>query len=777
MSSQPSPPAFHDPQAHLVQEIKDLKAKLHKTNENFSYYETSNEELETKVETLTSALDAKETELKGLRDYIDHNNKEYEETSQENEKLRRQSSTFEKIVVANEKELRSVATLESAIEDREAEVRQFTIDLATLKTERDDKSAEVKGLEGDIAELTQELESRDQQIEVLLQKLAVVGQHIGCSPDLAVEELDEVLYEHMEEWTARQGDEPIRSSSTKKSKRASVSLADEFAALSDEEEEDGGYNSDASSMRSVISSKAAKKAKQEFGMSEIESIAIHPSIKPAPKNISSETQTSPASSPKKAETSNTETQTSPTASPKKIFSQVINNGINTSPIAALIQKFTFSDTSSGVQTSPVAASPKTVVPKSFSEVLSKGVQTSPVAATPDALTEVISGGVQTSPVAPTAEKRNSFSEVISGGVQTSPITAIPDTLSDVISGGVQTSPVAPTAEHEKSSEEVISSGVQTSPVASTAPEQTPFAEVISTGVETSPITESLETTTPQPLSEIIPSGAQTSPITPVKDQTPFSEVISTGVQTSPVTPSPIKLTSPQKSFPEVLSSGISTSPITPVPQIAALDATNAAAQTSPTVSSPSSIPLPASPAVKSPLSNEITEDQLDNLPLRLTRPSKLKTLNIKRPRVPTKDMSPATLTHYKSITNPSTIPTSPNTPTTPPADAKQHILTLLSATFHPIYQDWSTKDILLYVLYWFTMYAAGFLGTSAAGSAMEWKWANANGYAPESQYIYVGKSVPGHLVRMVWGVVAWGWNVVFGGWFLGAGTRLPLSPG
>jgi predicted nucleic acid-binding Zn-ribbon protein len=205
MSGSPSSPAFHDPQAHFIQEIKDLKAKLHKT--------------------LTSALDAKETELKGLRDYIDHNNKEYEETSQENEKLRRQSSTFEKIVVANEKELRSVATLESAIEDREAEVRQFTIDLATLKTERDDKNAEVKGLEGDIAELTQELESRDAQIELLLQKLSLVEQHIGCSPDLAVEELDEVLYEHMEKWTAMQADGPSRPASTKKSKRASFCLS------------------------------------------------------------------------------------------------------------------------------------------------------------------------------------------------------------------------------------------------------------------------------------------------------------------------------------------------------------------------------------------------------------------------------------------------------------------------------------------------------------------------------------------------------------------------
>jgi hypothetical protein len=140
-------------------------------------------------------------------------------------------------------------------------------------------------------------------------------------------------------------------------------------------------------------------------------------------------------------------------------------------------------------------------------------------------------------------------------------------------------------------------------------------------------------------------------------------------------------------------------------------------------------------------------------------------------------MSPQTLAHYKFITNSSTIPTSPNTPTSPPPDAKQHILTLLSATFHPIWQDFSTKDILLYLLYWFTMYTAGFLGASAAASSVEWRWANANGYAPEIQAVYVGKSVPGHLVRMVWGVLAWGWNVVFGDWYVGAGKALPLSPG
>jgi hypothetical protein len=492
-----------------------------------------------------------------------------------------------------------------------------------------------------------------------------------------------------------------------------MNLADEFDALSDEEydSQDGGYDSEASSIRSVASRRAAaRKNKQTLSLSEIGSVDIQPSSnKRVSKNLDRETQTSPIASPKKAEETGEETQTDTTRSPKKksLF-QVITNGVQTSPIAALIQKFTFSDTSSsGVQTNPIAASPKTVAHRSFSEILSKGI--SPVASSPKtastkAFGEILSKGVQTSPVAASVDEKRPFSEVLSGGVQTSPVAAAPGALSVVISIGAETSPIAPSAEEQK----------------------------------------------------------------------PFSEVISSGVQTSPITPSPTKPTSPRKSFAEVLSNGVSTSPITPTRE------TTFSSAGSPTASSSSGIPLPPSPTAKSlttaksPLSNEITSEQLETSPpVPFTKPSKL---NIKRPRVPTKDMSPATLSHYKTIAAPPT--------TTAPPDRRQNLSTLISLTLSSLYADliseiqsYTRRDILVWSLYWISMFSATYLGSASAISAAEWKYASVNGFASEDQWVYVGKKVPGHVVKMVWGLVGWVWNLVFGEWWVGAGNRLPLSPG
>jgi hypothetical protein len=765
-SSEPSSPAAStDLTTPLHQEIKDLKSKLSSINENFTYYEESNQRLELRVDDLTSHLERKDTEIARLKAFINTTTTEHEETASENVKLRRQSSTYEKIVEANAQELRSVAGLETTIEDREAEVRQFSIDLATVKTERDDRITEVKGLEGDIVELRQELEDKDAEIEILLEKLGVVERHISISKDLAVEELDDAMEQHMEKWTAMRDDGSPPRGRAKTTKRESIggmNLADEFSALSDEEydSQDAGYDSEASSIRSVASRRAAaRKGRQTLSLSEIEGVDIQPSNKSPPRNINREAQPDTITSPK-----------------KKTLSQVITKGVQTSPIAALIQKFTFSDTnSSGVQTSPIAASPKTLPHQSFSEILSKGV--SPVAASlkntvaSKAFEEVLSKGVQTSPVAASVEEKRPSSEVSKKGVQTSPVAATPDPLSEVISIGVETSPNAPLVEERK-----------------------PFSEIVRIGVDTSPVAAS------------------------AKEQKPFSEVISSGVQTSPVAPSPTKSTSPLKSFAEVLSNGVSTSPITPTGE------TTASSSESPTVSSPSNIPLPPSPAAaspistkshtaaKSPLANEITTEQLETSPPVLpTKPSKL---NIKRPRVPTKDMSPTTLAHYKSITTPrpnsmaapSTpiVPTkemspttlsqyksiaaprpnpmlAPSTPTlTAPPDRKQNLSTLISATLTPLWQDILSTGLYywpLLLLCFSTVWTALYLGSAAANSAAGWSWAHANGYAPENKYVYVGKSVPGHLGKMVWGLVGWIWNLVFGGWFAGAGSRLPLSPG
>lgn len=721
--SEPSSSALNDPKAPLLAEIKDLKDKLEQVNENFKYYEDSNTDLQKKVEEQDLEIQAKDFELVRLRASVRTNKKDYEETHRENVKLRRQSSTYEKIVEANEKEIKGLANLEHTIEDREAEVRQFTADLITTKAERDDKIAEVKGLEGDIRDLSQELESKDREIESLLERLDIIARHITVTKNLPAEELDDVLFEFMEKWTAMRADGSIRSDKPKRALVGGINLADEFEALSDDDlqSQDGGYASDAASIRSHASERRPKRTKLTLGMSAVESVAIHPSIKPMPKNISSGTQTSPIPSPQKAETASTETQTRPIASTKKkSFSQIISNGVQTSPIAALIQKFTFSDVSSGVNTSPVAASPKTKAPQTFGEIISSGVQTSPIAASKEAkkaFEKIIIAGVETSPITPPARRREDLAEFIGSGVETSPVAP-------------KTDPSAPKA----------------------------FSKTISSGVQTNPI---------------VPSA---------KEPELFSEIISSGVQTSPLAPSSNKPTSPRKSFAEVLSSGVQTSPI--ASSTITLDSSNAAAQTSPTVSPPSSDPLSPSPGVKSststktprsPLSNEIASDEItfdQARPPQHEKLSKVTPLNIKRPRVPTKDMSPRTLQHFKSITNPE--------PPTPSPGTRVHVLELISDTATPIAKSFIATALAnwqLVLCCFFTVFAGSYLGSATANTAAEWSWANANGYAPEDKYVYVGKRMPGRVLSVFWGVIAWTWNLVFGGWYVGAGVRQPLSPG
>ncbi|KAG9571604.1 hypothetical protein KCU79_g130, partial [Aureobasidium melanogenum] len=674
MSSEPSSPAVVDPQAQeietLKEKIKDLKEKLAQRDDNFAYYERSNQELQEQVEDQTTQLDEKDLVITRLKAHIEAHKKEHEETQQENKKLRRQSSHFEDIVKANEKELRNLPELEKAIEDREAEVRNFTAELDLTRTERDDKVTETKGLEGDVADLRQELGTKDQELDVLHEKLDIFERHITISKDLPAEELDDVLYEFMEKWSAMQADGPTPSK--QKNKRASLSgmnLADEFEALSDDgyDSEDGGYASDDRSVRSTMSERPAKrKVQQTLKMSDIESVAIHPSVKkpvdmtsaatqmspkPMPQNASNGTQTSPIASPKKVlvpESTNSETQTSPIASPKKTFTQVISSGVQTSPIAALIQKFTPTMVNAAAQTSPAATSP-----------------------------------------------RKSFSEVLSNGVQTSPITPA------------------------------------------------------------------------------------------VKERRPFTEVIASGVQTSPVAASTIKVASPLKSFTfSGTSSGVSTSPVAPSPKTATL---GTASQTSPTVSSPSSVPPPPSPAsnssvtnkpsIKSPLSNEITEESLalDNtLPPQPGKPSKANALNIKRPRVPTKDMSPQTLSHYNAVTAPPDTKTCPSSTANTSASSPQPDLPTVLITFcHDM-----TADMLVHRRLLLVWILASYLGFAIAFSSAEYSWAHANGYAPENKFVYVGGAVPRQIIGFILGVLGWLWNLVFGGgWSVGGGGRLPLSLG
>jgi hypothetical protein len=127
----------------------------------------------------------------------------------------------------------------------------------------------------------------------------------------------------------------------------------------------------------------------------------------------------------------------------------------------------------------------------------------------------------------------------------------------------------------------------------------------------------------------------------------------------------------------------------------------------------------------------------------------------------------------------------PSTPTTTaPPDRKQNLSTLIFLTLSSLYADliseiqsYTLRDILVWSLYWIFMFSATYLGSASAISAAEWNYASVNGFASEDRWVYVGKKVPGHVVRMVWGLVSWVWNLVFGEWWIGAGSRLPLSPG
>ncbi|CAD0111573.1 unnamed protein product [Aureobasidium uvarum] len=699
MSSEPSSPAFVNTTAPLHQEIKNLKGKLDEVNSNFAYYEESNERLEKQVADQSTQLDLKDSIISRLKEHIATHQKEHDETHQENVKLRRESLDLESLVKANEKELKSVVEMERTIEDREAEVRHYTAELTSTRTERDDKVTEVRGLEGDIARLHQELEVRDQEVEALQKRIEIYERHISISKDLPVEDLDDALYGFMEKWSAIQADGPSPPRKPKRTSIRGMNLADEFDALSDEDyDSEGGYGSDQRSIRSFDSLRPKKMDASVLAMSEIESVAIHPSVKKPVTMTSAGTQMCPKPVPQNASKG---TQTTPVLSPKKTFSEVISSGVSTSPIAAPEKQ-----------------------KKSFSEVISNGVSTSPIAALIQKFTPaMVSSAAQTSP-----EPRKSFSEVLSGGVSTSPVDATPSppkSFSEVMSDGISTSPIAASSTKTASSLEVFT-----------------FSDVASNRVQTSPVAPSPRTAIHSPKTTTI------------------------GVQTDLTIPSPLE------TFSEVISSGGGTSPITPPPQTV--------------VSSPTSVPLPSSPSAKSPvsvkspkspLSKEVTEEQTDladTLPPQPGKAARVNTLNIKRPRVPTKDMSPQTLQHYKAVTAPTTlntdIPSTSSYPNEPQSPA--HIITALI----PFIQD-LVAEILLHWRLILILYSAAYLGASSANTAVEWSWANANGYAPENKYLFVGKAMPGHVGAMVWGVVGWVWSLVFGHWGLGAVVRLPLSPG
>ncbi|THX26731.1 hypothetical protein D6D11_10288 [Aureobasidium pullulans] len=577
MLSEPSSPTvFINAQEPLLNEIERLKEQYNRLEEDFAYYEESNGGLQVQVDNQASDIDAKDREISYLKELVDRTVRDHEKAHEEAEFLRRRSSVLEITVKANAKELNGLYEVEQLLTAREAEARLFAAELLEVKTDRDDNLAEVKGLEGDLERQQLVLDAKDREIDSLYERINIFERHISITKDLAVDELDDCLYDFVEKVTAIEGDvvKPSPPTSTsKKEKRQSFTggfnLADEFDALSDGEEEYESEDDEGSDTRSVLSDNSVRsrkrRAKQALAMSALQYLEIQPSIKnptasvgtqmsptspkpikPLPQMASAETQTSPIKSPIKIHTSSAETQTSPISSPVKIETSSIET--QTTPIASPIKIQT---TNTGTQFSPVPSPVKI-------QTSSTETQTSPVASPIKAQTsstetqttplaspvkiKTTNTGTQFSPVASPIKLQTSSTET-----QTTPIASPIKTR--YINTATQFSPIASPVKLQTSSNET-----QTTPVASPIkPQYTNTATQFSPTA--SPIqaqTISIDTQTSHIASPIRPVSnrieTQTSPVaSPLEAQTtnagtqssPIASPLSTKIQISPVA-TPIK---------------------------------------------------------------------------------------------------------------------------------------------------------------------------------------------------------------------------------------------
>ncbi|CAD0048208.1 unnamed protein product, partial [Aureobasidium pullulans] len=624
MLSEPSSPTvFINAQEPLLNEIERLKEQYNRLEEDFAYYEESNGGLQIQVDNQASDIDAKDREISYLKELVDRTVRDHEKAHEEAEFLRRRSSVLEITVKANAKELNGLYEVEQLLTAREAEARLFAAELLEVKTDRDDKLAEVKGLEGDLERQHLVLDAKDREIDSLYERIDIFERHISITKDLAVDELDDCLYDFVEKVTAIEGDvvKPTTPTSTsKKEKRQSFTggfnLADEFDALSDGEEE---------------------RAKQALAMSALQYLEIQPSIKnptasvgtqmspispktikPLPQMASAETQTSPIKSPIKIHSSSTETQTSPIASPFKIQTssietqttpiaspikiQTTNTGNQFSPVPSPVKIHT---SSTETQTSPVASPIK-------AQTSSTETQTTPLAS--PVKIKTTNTGTQFSPIASPIKLQTSFKlQISSNETQTTPIAS--PIKPQYTNTATQFSPTASPVKLQTSSNET-----QTTPVTSPIkPQYTNTATQFSPTA--SPIrlqTSSNETQTTPVASPIKPQYANTatqfSPTaSPVKLQTSSNETQSTPV-TSPIKPQYTNTAthfSPTASPIQTQTTSIETqmsptaSPIRPVsksietqtsPVASPLKAqtTNAGTQSSP-IASPLSTKTPTSP--------------------------------------------------------------------------------------------------------------------------------------------------------------------------------------
>ncbi|CAC9895941.1 unnamed protein product [Aureobasidium pullulans] len=207
MLSEPSSPIVYvNAQEPLLNEIERLKEQYNRLEEDFAYYEESNGGLQVQVDNQASDIDAKDREISYLKELVDRTVRDHEKAHEEAEFLRRRSSVLEITVKANAKELNGLYEVEQLLTAREAEARLFAAELLEVKTDRDDKLAEVKGLEGDLERQQLVLDAKDREIDSLYERIDIFERHISITKDLAVDELDDCLYDFVEKVTAIEGD-------------------------------------------------------------------------------------------------------------------------------------------------------------------------------------------------------------------------------------------------------------------------------------------------------------------------------------------------------------------------------------------------------------------------------------------------------------------------------------------------------------------------------------------------------------------------------------------
>ncbi|KAI5271598.1 hypothetical protein E4T47_05111 [Aureobasidium subglaciale] len=405
--------------------------------------------------------------------------------------------------------------------------------------------------------------------------------------------------------------------------------------------------------------------------------------------------------------------------------QTTSAATQTSPIAPKVNKPLPQPVSTATQTDPIQSPEKVPAPATSNTE----TQTSPIAALIQKFTPKMSNSaVQASPLA--SSTRRSVSEMVSNGVQTAAsVLSRKKTASETASAGVQTSPVVETS---KKALQTLNTGVKMNSRIST--------REAASKATTDESTKSTATTVSAPQNAAPGTGEKAKRSLNVTSST--SRLSEQGL--------------PAELFPDHSSH----------------HDVSAGEDASRTVIKSTAPKKPAStttglPQAKSPLSDEVTIEKL--LPDNFIR-SRLIGSSSQPDDRNNDEKSPQSHDINRPLTLPaSTPPPVPSvaTPPTPtPKTLTEALLLLLDSLTKKAQTNWE-----LLALCTLTCFLAAFLGFSAANFATEHPWAQVNGYAPQSKVFFVGSRVLGLCGRIVVGVLAWVWNLVFGGRVLGEEGR------